>query len=141
MQALLLVIAVLGVDVQLFQPPAAPVIAAADPAPPAEPQLSPGEQYLAGLKSPCVVMSTSNWCGPCRWHKTDQRGFVQRLKKVGWHVEFLDIDKNPEIAESLGIDALPTFIVVRKHKEFGRKLGSVDWMQEFRPLLIEACKP
>ena len=58
-----------------------------------------------------VVFFTASWCGPC---KKIKQNLWPELRNVYGQVSsiafvMIDVDKNPEIAEAEGVNALPTF--------------------------------
>lgn len=72
-----------------------------------------------------LVKATAVWCGPCK--QMDRTTMVDP-KVVAWLkknaiIVSLDVDKEPEIAKSLGIQAMPTMIAFRDGKEFDRIVG------------------
>lgn len=71
---------------------------------------------------PVFVDFYTTWCGPCKSMApvveelaSDYKG---RLKVVK-----VDIDKNPGIAQALGIQSIPTFVMFKKGKPVGVEMG------------------
>ncbi|KAK2636296.1 hypothetical protein Ddye_031088 [Dipteronia dyeriana] len=69
-----------------------------------------------------VIDFTATWCGPCKSMEPVIKEFVVKYTEV----EFIkiDVDKFTEIAKQFGIDAMPTFILVKKGKEVDRLVGA-----------------
>jgi thiol-disulfide isomerase/thioredoxin len=91
---------------------------------------------LAKFPSPCIIEFTATWCGPCQ--SDNCKELVAWLKRSKWSVEPVDYDANRELAQSLGITELPTFVVIRSGGEAARYSGT-SW-REFLPVLNEATK-
>ncbi|KAK1551940.1 hypothetical protein Q3G72_007716 [Acer saccharum] len=69
-----------------------------------------------------VIDFTATWCGPCKSMEPAIKEFVAKYTEV----EFIkiDVDKFTEIAKEFGIEAMPTFILVKKGKEVDRLVGA-----------------
>ncbi len=72
-----------------------------------------------------IVKATAVWCGPCKqMDKTTWRD----AKVVSW-IETnaiavaLDVDREPQVAADLGIEAMPTMIAFKDGQEFDRVVG------------------
>lgn len=85
-----------------------------------------------------IVKGTAVWCGPCKqMDKTtwvDER-VVQWVKDHGTAIS-LDVDKHPNTARNLKINAMPTMVLFKDGKEIDRVVGyrSADqllkWMND-----------
>ena len=54
-----------------------------------------------------VLAFTATWCGPCqRAHP-----ILEEIKGLGFDVEFVDIDQNPEMAKHYGVQSIPTIFI------------------------------
>lgn len=75
-----------------------------------------------------LVMGTAVWCGPCiqmdRTTWVNPR-VVQWARESGIVIK-VDVDKDPELARSLNIRAMPTLIAFRNGEEFDRVMGYQD---------------
>lgn len=69
-----------------------------------------------------LIDFSATWCGPCR----QIAPFVHELEhKYAGKVSFkyVDIDKNPELANTYGVQAVPTFVIIET--ETGSELNRV----------------
>jgi thioredoxin 1 len=66
----------------------------------------------------------ATWCGPC---KTLAPILDQLKSKKGQALRILkiDVDKNPAIADQLGIRGVPTLIYYKNGKQIWRKSGVI----------------
>lgn len=66
-----------------------------------------------------VIMAGGAWCMPCRAAKPK----VERLSESsGVPVAYLDIDDNQDLARSLGIQSVPTFMRFENGSPIGARL-------------------
>jgi thioredoxin 1 len=75
-------------------------------------------------ETPTLVDFYATWCGPC---KTLSPILEQLKTKKGQSLRILkiDVDKNPAIADQLGIRGVPTLIYYNKGKQLWRKSGVI----------------
>ena len=72
-----------------------------------------------------ILCFTASWCGACQRLKREE---FPRLEEKKWHigpeaknhVQQIDVDKNPELAERYKIESLPTLVLVENGKETAR---------------------
>jgi thioredoxin 1 len=74
--------------------------------------------------TPTLVDFHATWCGPC---KTLAPILDQLKSKKGQALRILkiDVDKNPAIADQLGIRGVPTLIYYKNGKQIWRKSGVI----------------
>jgi len=61
---------------------------------------------------------------------------LDSLQKKGYHVERIDIDRQPELATKFKITKIPTFVILKSGKEVARIVGVVK-----EKILITALQP
>ena len=77
-------------------------------------------------ETPTLVDFHATWCGPC---KTLAPILDQLKSKKGQALRILkiDVDKNPAIADQLGIRGVPTLIYYKNGKQIWRKSGVIPF--------------
>jgi len=65
---------------------------------------------------------SASWCGPCKTYKP----VIKKLKKAGYPIEIIDIDKEPVIAESFRIMSVPTIKITRDENVVETMVGVQD---------------
>jgi len=70
-----------------------------------------------------VLDCMATWCGPC---KVIAPAVVDMSKKYKESARFykLDIDEVPDIAQELGIRAMPTFLIFKGGEKVGEVVGA-----------------
>lgn len=75
-------------------------------------------------ETPILVDFHATWCGPCKSlapildQLKSKKGEALRILKI-------DVDKNPAIADQLGIRGVPTLIYYKNGKQIWRKSGVI----------------
>ncbi|KAL0358018.1 UNVERIFIED_CONTAM: Thioredoxin H2 [Sesamum calycinum] len=69
-----------------------------------------------------VIDFTASWCGPCQYIQPAINDFAEKYTDV----EFikLDVDELHDVAEEFGVQAMPTFILIKKGKEVDKVVGA-----------------
>ncbi len=62
---------------------------------------------------------TATWCGPCQ----QMNPIVSRLKRQGYPVRKVDVDREAALAQQFHVNSMPTFILVVDGKERNRIVG------------------
>lgn len=90
------------------------------------------DEYIRGeFISPSILKFQADWCGPCQ--STEIADWVL---KSGWTVEYIDVDKRPEVMRAFRVTHIPTYVVIRNSREVGRYTGMSS--NEFLPVLKKA---
>lgn len=72
-----------------------------------------------------LVEFFATWCPHCQRMMPVVREAEEDLDGVAAVFQF-DIDKNRDLAEGLGVEIIPTFIVYKDGEEMWRKSGEID---------------
>jgi thioredoxin-like negative regulator of GroEL len=69
-----------------------------------------------------VLFFNASWCGPCRQMKP----IVTTMRREGFHMRDIDVDRNKSLAEKYGISSIPTFVFVENGSEVYRFSGGTS---------------
>ena len=69
-----------------------------------------------------VLFFNATWCGPCRQMKP----VVAQMKREGYHLRDVDVDRNRTLAQKYGIRGIPTFVFLENGKEVHRFSGGTS---------------
>jgi thioredoxin 1 len=77
--------------------------------------------YKPKTRMKTIYYFTADWCQPCK--KT--RPIVEELNReqstAGFQI--IDVDDNPDLVKTFGIQSVPTFILFENEKEKNRIIG------------------
>ncbi|KAF8024941.1 hypothetical protein BT93_F1939 [Corymbia citriodora subsp. variegata] len=82
------------------------------------------DDLSAKSEKPVLVDFYATWCGPCQFMVPILNEVSIRLKDTIQVVK-IDTEKYPSIADEYKIEALPTFIIFKDGKPFGRFEGAL----------------
>ena len=66
-----------------------------------------------------VLFFNATWCGPCRQMKP----IVSNMRRQGFHMRDVDVDRHRELAEKYSVRAVPTFVFLENGSEVNRFSG------------------
>ncbi|XP_071736473.1 thioredoxin H2-like [Rutidosis leptorrhynchoides] len=68
-----------------------------------------------------VIEFSADWCGPCKFIEPAVHDLAIEFSDV----EFIkiDVDELPDVAKNFDVQAMPTFVLVKKGKELDRTIG------------------
>jgi thioredoxin 1 len=69
-----------------------------------------------------VLFFNATWCGPCKQMKP----IVAQLKREGFRLRDIDVDKNRSMAQKFNIRGIPTFVFVKNGAEVHRFSGGTS---------------
>ncbi|KAK7394537.1 hypothetical protein VNO78_15066 [Psophocarpus tetragonolobus] len=69
-----------------------------------------------------VIDFSATWCGPCRFMEP----VIKEMAGMFTNVEFvkIDVDELSDVAQEFKVQAMPTFLFVKKGKEVDRLVGA-----------------
>ncbi|QKX58465.1 uncharacterized protein TRUGW13939_05589 [Talaromyces rugulosus] len=70
-----------------------------------------------------VVDAFAEWCGPCKAIAPKIEEFSKQFENVVSFVKF-DVDDSPDVAQELGIRAMPTFLLFKNGEKVGEVVGA-----------------
>ena len=82
------------------------------------------DELLAGAGAKLVVVDfTASWCGPCQRIAPKYAELAEAYADDALLVK-VDVDENAELAARMGVQVLPTFIVLRDGEEVAKMSGA-----------------
>jgi thioredoxin 2 len=82
-------------------------------------------EEVAGRSTlPVLVDLWAPWCGPCR---VVEPGVEQAARKLAGRLKVVkvNVDQAPRTAERLGVQGIPTLLLLRDGREVARQVGAV----------------
>ncbi|PGH01858.1 thioredoxin [Helicocarpus griseus UAMH5409] len=78
----------------------------------------------SGTKTPLIVIDCfATWCGPCKMIAPKLVEFSESYPNVGFYK--VDVDECPDVAQELGVRAMPTFVFFKDGQKVDEVLGAV----------------
>jgi len=77
---------------------------------------------------PVLVDFHATWCGPCKMMSPI---LVEVKQELGDELTIvkIDVDKQPELAQSLSVQGVPTFVLFKEGKPLWRQSGAMSKAQ------------
>ncbi|TYJ17038.1 hypothetical protein E1A91_A09G023800v1 [Gossypium mustelinum] len=69
-----------------------------------------------------VIDFSASWCGPCKFMEPVLNEMAAKFTDVDFVK--LDVDELPDVAQEFGVQAMPTFVLVKQGKEVDRVVGA-----------------
>ncbi|KAH6770691.1 hypothetical protein C2S52_015494 [Perilla frutescens var. hirtella] len=69
-----------------------------------------------------VIYFTASWCGPCKHILPSVNEFAEKYADVDFIK--IDVDELDDVAQEFGVQAMPTFILMKKGKEVDKIVGA-----------------
>ncbi|KAB1227824.1 Thioredoxin H2 [Morella rubra] len=69
-----------------------------------------------------VIDFTASWCGPCRFMEPTVEAMASKFTNVGFSK--IDVDVLLDVAQEFQVEAMPTFVLLKKGKEVDRVVGA-----------------
>lgn len=78
---------------------------------------------ILGADTPVILDCYAEWCGPCKAIAPK----VEEWSDVYTDVKFykVDVDKVADVAQELGVRAMPTFMLFKDGQKFNEVVGAV----------------
>jgi len=86
--------------------------------------LSSKAEFQSALKDNNIVVldAFATWCGPCKVIAPQVVKFSEEF--TGAHFVKLDVDEVPDVAQELGIRAMPTFLIFKNEEKVQEIVGA-----------------
>ncbi len=91
------------------------------------------EQAVLMSELPVLVEFGAEWCGPCKQVRPELEALASELAGKA-KVVAVDIDRSPLLAQQLGVQSVPTFVVFHQGRPVTGKVGALR-RKQLRELL------
>ena len=79
------------------------------------------ESEISKTKGISVVDFYATWCGPCMMLAPVLEEISN--SRTGYNIMKIDVDSNPDTANALNVDTIPTILIYKDGKLLDRKIG------------------
>jgi len=93
-------------------------------------------KQVIGSGTPIVIDFTAAWCGPCKVISPIFEQLSNEAKSATVEFYKVDVDEQADIAQELGIRAMPTFKLFKDGKEVETLVGAAP--QKLQELITQA---
>lgn len=69
-----------------------------------------------------VIDFAASWCGPCKQMEPAVHAMAAKFTDVQFAK--IDVDELTDVAQEFGVQAMPTFVLVKKGNEVDRVVGA-----------------
>ncbi|XP_050225582.1 thioredoxin H2-like [Mercurialis annua] len=69
-----------------------------------------------------VIDFAASWCGPCKFMEPELIAMAHKYTDVSFAK--IDVDELPSVSQEFGVQAMPTFVLVKRGKEVDRVVGA-----------------
>ncbi|CAG8949145.1 hypothetical protein HYFRA_00004767 [Hymenoscyphus fraxineus] len=86
--------------------------------------ISTAEEWKACLKEKKIVILDcfATWCGPCKVIAPTVAKYSDEFPSI--HFVKIDVDEVPDVAQELGVRAMPTFLIFKDGEKVGEVVGA-----------------
>lgn len=88
---------------------------------------------IVSSKKPVLIDFFAEWCGPCKNLAPILKDVAQEMGDVAKVIK-IDIDKNPVLAQKLGVRSVPTLMIYKEESLLWRQSGVVPKDQLLKAL-------
>ncbi|MFI8483954.1 thioredoxin [Streptomyces rubrogriseus] len=81
-------------------------------------------QKIINDSKPAVIDFWAAWCGPCRQISPVLENISKEPENSGIDFYKVDVDDHQDIAQEVGIKAMPTFVVFKDGNKVGELVGA-----------------